>query len=173
MTTTPPSRQWYALMLRSNHERKAHLFCNGNGLETLLPTYRRRSRKHGGPEFTDRPLFPGYLFAHIDLGSSEKTSLLRAPGIVDLVRFSGKASVVPEREIDSVKLLIQPDSGVQPHPFLRDGMKVEVIAGPFTGARGILKHDQPKRKPTFVLSVEMLGRSIGVPIEPEMVDVVV
>ena len=173
MVEEPQSRRWYALKLRSNFEHRAHLFCQGNDVETFLPTYKRRSRKHGGPKVLDRPLFPGYLFAHIDLGSPEKVSLLRAPGAVDLVRFGRTASVIPDREMESVKLLTQPDSGVQPHPFLRDGMKVVVVAGPFAGAQGILKQEEKNRKPTFVVSIEMLGRSIGVPIEPEMIDVII
>ncbi len=169
MEATLPERCWYALRIRSNFERRAHEFCQGHRLETLLPTYRRMSRKHGGPKVIDRPLFPGYLFAHIDVRSPEKVALLNSPGAVELVRFGGRPCTIPEQEIESVRIVARPDSGAQPHPFLRDGMMVQVIVGPFAGAQGILRETDDRRT-TFVVSINLLGRSLGVPIEPEMVE---
>jgi transcription antitermination factor NusG len=166
-----PERRWYALRLRSNFEHKAFLFCSGRGLESLLPTYRRAGRKHGGPELIDRPLFPGYLFSRLDIRLPEKVTALQAPGVVEIVRFGGQAVPIPDREIESVRIVAQPDGGAQPHPYLREGLKVEVVAGPFKGAQGILKRSEGRRKHLFVVSIELLGRSVGVPIAPEMVEV--
>jgi transcription antitermination factor NusG len=168
---TAPERRWYALRLRSNFEHKAFTYCKGRGLETLLPTYRRVSRKHGGPDVIDRPLFPGYLFSRLDIRLPEKVTALEAPGVVEIVRFGGRAVAIPDREIESVRIVAQPDGGAQPHPYLREGLKVEVIAGPFKGAQGILKHSEGRRKHLFVVSIELLGRSVSVPIQPEMVEV--
>ena len=170
MEPAEPERRWFALRLRSNFERKANAFCRGQSIETLLPTYQRRSRKHGGPAVIDRPLFSGYLFARIDVGSPEKVALLHAPGAVELVRFGGPPCAISDGEIESVRIVSQPGSGVEPHPFLREGVAVEVIAGPFAGARGIL-HTAEARKSKFVVSLELLGRSVAVPIEPDMVEI--
>ncbi len=220
MPETPPQQLWYALRLRSNFERKAFSWCRSHGIESLLPTYQRESRRHGGPKMLERPLFPGYLIASIDLrgtatygaepddGESrvaidttdsgalsadvegltlyygadgtgyliasidlrapEKTTLLQAPGAVELVRFGGHSIPISDQEVESVRILCTPTSGVLPHPFLREGMKVEVVSGPFTGARGFLEKKQGRR-PTLVVVLDLFGRAIGVPIEGGMV----
>lgn len=169
----PPvlERRWYALRLRSNFEHKAHQFCSGRGLDSFLPTYKRASKKHGGPKVLDRPLFPGYLFARLDLKLPEKTDFLNAPGVTQIVRFGNRAVPIPDQEIESVRIVAQPGSGAQPHPFLREGMSVRVIAGPFTGATGVITEPRTtKKKVTFVVTIELLGRAVGVPIEPELLE---
>lgn len=164
-----PDRRWYAVRTRANFEHKAQAYCEGRELVTFLPTYRRRSRKHGGPEFLERPLFPGYLFARVDLGLPERVEVLRAPGAVELVRFGAKAAPIPDSEIESVRIVSQPGSGAAPHPFLKEGMRVRVVAGPFAGAEGILVR-AAGRKPRLVVAIELLGRAVGVPIEPESIE---
>jgi transcriptional antiterminator RfaH len=174
MEATIPERRWYALRLRSNFEHKTHGYCQGQGLETFLPTYRRASRKHGGPTVLERPLFPGYLFAHFDLRLPEKTALLQAPGVAQIVRFGNKSVAIPEREIESVRILAQPGSAARPHPFLREGMRVQVVAGPFAGAVGVIAEPLVKKKKiTFVVTIELLGRAVGVALEPELLEPVV
>jgi len=164
-----PGRSWYALRLRSNFERKAQAYCVARGLIHLLPTYKQKSGKHGGPDFVDKPLFPGYLFASIDLMHPERIEILRAPGAVEFVRFGGQPAAIPDGELDSIRIVTRPESGAVPHPFFREGMRVRVVAGPFAGAMGVLE-SRDGRRPTLVVSIEMLGRSVGVPIEPEMVE---
>ncbi len=168
---TAPDRRWYAVRTRSNFEQKAHTYCAGHRLEVFLPTYRRRSRRHGGPEFLDRPLFPGYFFAHVDVRLPERVSVLQAPGTVEFVRFGSRASPIPDHQIESVRIVAKPGSGASPHPYLREGMRVRVVAGSFTGAEGILVKSEQKES-RLVVSIEILGRAVGVPIEPESIELI-
>ena len=169
MSDRKPLRQWFAVRLRSNFEHKAYHYCQGRGLEALLPTYQRASHRHGGPTVIDRPLFPGYFFSRIDVQMPEKVALLQAPGVIELVRFGGQAVPVQEPVIESVKIVTRPGGKARPHPCLRVGLRVVVTAGPFKGAQGILKR-VGERKSILVVSIELLGRAVGVPIEAEMVE---
>jgi len=162
-------RRWYAVRTRSNFEHKAHAYCSDHDLESFLPTYRSRSRRHGGPAYLERPLFPGYFFARVDVRLPERLAVLRAPGTVEFVRFGSRAAAIPDEEIESVRIVSRPGSGAAPHPFLREGMRVRVVAGPFAGAEGILVKTSD-RQAKLVVSIVILGRSVGVPIEPEAIE---
>jgi transcription antitermination factor NusG len=69
---------------------------------------------------------------------------------------------VASEEIDSLKVLLGSREKLDIYPHLQEGMPVRVTKGVFRGALGILqqKHDQQ----VFVVSIELLGRSVAVKI---------
>jgi transcription antitermination factor NusG len=56
----------------------------------------------------------------------------------------------------------------EPHPFLKSGDRVRVIAGPLQGLEGILLRKKSLWK--LVLSVEILQRSVAVEVDALMVE---
>jgi len=161
---------WYVLHLKANHENVAEKYLNGTRIEHFLPRYsvksRRKDRKHA---LVNRPLFPGYVFVRLNLQSEQKTRALRSPGAVKLVGFNtSSASVVPDDVVESLKILVKDGSAVKPHPYLDAGRRVNIMDGPFKGASGFL--DRRGRKNRLVVTLELLGRSVSVPVEEEDVE---
>ena len=67
---------------------------------------------------------------------------------------------VPVEDIESIRIFVNSDRSLYPLPHLQIGSRVQVIAGPLTGAIGILeKEDRKKRR--LVVSVEMMGQSVA------------
>jgi transcription antitermination factor NusG len=158
------TRRWYAVHLRSNQERATGRFLEGRAVEIFLPTYTLRVRRTDRRVEVTRPLFPGYLFAHIDLTAAERVEVLKAPGIVRIVGFGEGPVPVPEEVIRSLGILVGAGQGtVRPHPLVRTGQRVEVTDGPFAGAIGVIARTEG-RKPRLVVEVEFLGRAVAVPI---------
>ena len=50
-----------------------------------------------------------------------------------------------------------------PHPYLKVGRRVRIIAGPPAGFEGILL--RKKNEPRFVLSIDMIQRSVAVDVD--------
>ena len=169
MTDTPRERRWYAVHIKSNQERLTADFLENRRIEHFLPTYTVRSTRRDRKKTLTRPLFTGYLFVHVDYRHAERVEVLKAPGTVRIISFSGNPTPVPDETIESIRILVgKPDHQVSPHPLIQAGRTVRVVDGPFAGALGKLQEAEGK-KPKFVVEIEFLGRAVAVPIRPEQV----
>jgi transcription antitermination factor NusG len=160
---------WYAVHVRSNQERVTAELLTARGVERFFPTYRVASKRVDRRVVLTRPLFTGYLFAHLDLASEQRIIVLRGPGVVRFVGFGDAPTPVPDETIRSLRILVEEGGGVaRPHPLVREGQRVAVVDGCFRGASGVL-HMSAGRPPRLVVEVEFLGRAVAVPISPEQV----
>jgi transcriptional antiterminator RfaH len=161
---------WFAIRVRSNFEKKASSLVAGRtGCPVFYPTYTVRSTRRGLEHEIEKPLFAGYFFVQKDLVHESKNDVLGAAGVVEVVSTGGRPIEVPGDVIESLTILDARRDLVRPHPFLREGMTVAVRSGPFAGARGIIVQGRGK-KPKLVVSMQILGRSVGVLIDPRDVE---
>jgi transcription antitermination factor NusG len=162
------SPSWYALHVRSRHEKRVAERLSSLSLQTFLPLHRsRHTWKNGVHADVDLPLFPCYLFAKASI--YDRLRLLQHPGVLGFAASSAQPTVIPEEEIARLKAATE-SLRAEPHPYLNSGDAVRIVAGPLTGMRGILT--RRKHEYRVVLSVEAIMRSIVVEvgefdIEPE------
>jgi len=159
---------WFAVYTKHQHEKSAAALLEKKGIERFLPLYRAVHRWKDRNQQVDLPLFPCYLFVKADL--SRKLDVLQTAGIRWFVENTGHACPVPEVEIEALRKVCASGVRVEPHPFLRQGDTVRLIAGPLLGVEGILA--QVKNEHRIVLSVELLKRSIAAEVDLAMVELV-
>jgi transcription termination/antitermination protein NusG len=153
---------WYVLRTRSRHEKTVRDQLVRRDVETFLPIAERWSRWKDRRKKVAFPLFPGYCFARFAL--VDRLRVLNVVGVADLVGISGRPEPVPEAEIEAVQRLASTTLQYDPHPFLTEGMDVEVVRGPLTGVRGkLLRKDRVTR---LVLSVTLIRQAAVVEIHP-------
>jgi transcription termination/antitermination protein NusG len=151
---------WYALHIRSRHEKRVAERLISYSLETFLPLHRsRHTWKNGVHVDIDLPLFPCYLFARASI--HDRLPLLRHPGVLGFAGSSTKPSIIPDEEI-SVLRTVTENLKAEPHPYLNSGDAVRIVAGPLTGMAGILS--RRKHQYRVVLSIEAIMRSIVVEV---------
>jgi transcriptional antiterminator RfaH len=161
--------RWYAVHVRSNQERTTAAFLADREVELFFPTYRVISKRQDRRATVTKPLFAGYLFVHLNLGSPAKIEVLKAPGTVRIVGFGKAPTPVSDDTISSLRILVgNGDDRVRPHPLVKAGQRVEVNDGPFSGATGVLCEGE-KDKEKFVVEIQFLGRAVSVPITKEQV----
>jgi transcription antitermination factor NusG len=152
---------WYALRTRSRHEKRAHLQLEAAGVEVFLPLIRRWRQWKDRRKLVDFPLFPGYCFARF--GSDRRVTVLRAPGVVQIVGDRGGPVPIPEVEIAGIQRLVTSTLPFDPHPYLDVGMRVEVIRGPLAGLTGILLRKGGRAR--FVISVNLIQQAAAVELD--------
>jgi transcription antitermination factor NusG len=161
-TSLPPDQtlNWYALHIRSRHEKRVAQRLTSQSLETFLPLHRSRNTwKNGVHADVDLPLFPCYLFARAS--AKERIRLLQQPGVLGFAASSARPTVIPDEEM--VKLRTATESlRAEPHPYLNNGDAVRIVAGPLAGMTGILT--RRKQEYRVVLSIEAIMRSIVVEV---------
>jgi transcription antitermination factor NusG len=156
-----PQALWHALHTKHQHEKNVTDILAEKGFEVFCPTYAEVHRWKDRRKEVTIPLFSGYLF--FADGLHRRIDLLSTPGVCAIVSFGNTPAIVPEEEINAIRLAAASSQRVEPHPFLQEGQKVRVKSGPLSGIEGILQ----RRKDTFrlVLSVQLLGRSVAVQVE--------
>src|SRR5215831_11456460 len=157
--------RWYALYVRSRHERVVEVGLKGKGYAAFSPFYRTKRKRVDRVAEIDVPLFPGYVFCSFD--PAKRLPVLTTPGIVGIVGPGNRPEPVDDTEIASIRTLALSGQPVQPWPFLRSGQHVRLQAGPLVGAEGIFV--RVKDEYHLVVSVTLLQRSVSVMVEKEFV----
>jgi transcription antitermination factor NusG len=151
---------WYALHIRSRHEKRVAEHLISQSMETFLPLHRSRNTwKNGVHADVDLPLFPCYLFARASL--HDRIRLLKHPGVLGLAASSARPTVIPDEEISILRAATK-NLKAEPHPYLNSGDVVRIVSGPFVGMTGILT--RRKQEYRVVLSIETIMRSIVVEV---------
>jgi transcription antitermination factor NusG len=160
---------WYALYCRSHCEQLVYDQLVVKGFAAFLPKMEVWSRRGGVRHRIAVPMFPGYLFLHRAMDKLGFIEVCKARGLVRILgeRWD-RLSIVPEPEIDAIKLVLGARLPVLPHPYLREGQRVRITQGPLAGVEGILVEIMPN-KGLLVLSIELLRRSIAVEIDATLV----
>lgn len=165
-TASVSSEPWFAIYTRHQHEKTIAQVLTAKGLQVFLPLYNSTRRWKDRSVQLSLPLFPCYLFLR---GMVERRlQVVTTPGIVSILSVNGEPAVIPESEIEAVRKAIELGNRVEPHPFLRTGDRVRVIAGPLQGVEGILI--RKKNLYRLVLSVELLERSAAVEVDVSSVE---
>lgn len=152
---------WYALRTKSRHEKLVRDQLDKQGIEPLLPTVKRLSQWKDRKKEIEVPLFSGYCF--VRFSQHEKTPVQKVMGVVEIVGSGSRPEPIPEQEIDALRRLMTSVLPYDPHPYLHEGMRVEVVRGPLQGARGILLRKEKRHR--LVIGVRVIQQAAAVEID--------
>lgn len=158
-----PALSWYAVYVRSRHEKVVEGALQGKGYSAFSPAYRVRRKHSDRTVDVDVPLFPGYVFCQFDV--ARRLPILTTPGVVFVVSTGDTPQAVEAHEIASLQTIVASGRAVQPWPFLKEGQRVRVQAGPLSGALGTLV--RIKNDTRLIVSVTLLQRSVAVEIDQD------
>ena len=157
--------RWYALHVRSRHEKTVENSLKHKGYTVFSPSYITRRKRVDRIAEIEVALFPGYVFCQFD--ANKRLPILMTPGVVGVVGRGNRAEPVDETEIASIRTIALAGRPVQPWPFLRMGQRIRLQAGPLTGAEGIFL--RVKDEYHLVVSITLLQRAVSVVIEKDAV----
>jgi transcription antitermination factor NusG len=152
---------WYAVQTSARHEKRVHQRFVERSVESFLPLYETINRWKDRKVRVQLPLFPGYLFVHLDIAN--RLNVLQVAGVARFVNFGGMAIPVPAVDIESLRAGLIGGLRVEPHPYLKVGRRARVKSGPLQGMIGILL--RKKNLERFIISLDMIQRSISVEID--------
>ena len=162
--TVRTDERWFVLRTKSRQEKIVATDINAIGARHYLPLV-RRARYYGRRKtYVDLPLFPGYVFL---LGDVEQAYWLdrrqRLSGIIDV--FDQETL---EGELRNIRTALSEKASLNPHPYLREGIRVEVRSGPFRGIQGVVA--QVKKNDRLVLQVSSFGGAVSLEIDGALLE---
>jgi transcription antitermination factor NusG len=159
--TSEQAPQWYAVRTRSRHEKRVREQLAARGIEPFLPLVERWRQWKDRRKQVAFPLFPGYCFARFP--QSMRLAVLTAQGVVEILGNHAGPIPVPESEIEAVRRLVESTLPYDPHPYLQEGMRVEVIRGPLAGVRGVLIRKGARAR--LVIGVTLIHQAASVELD--------
>ena len=159
-TNQTNSPRWYALRTKSRHEKLVLDQLDKQGIEPLLPTVKRLSQWKDRRKEVEVPLFSGYCF--VRFGQEAKLPVQKVTGVVEIVGSGNRPEPIPDDEIDALRRLMTSVLPYDPHPYLHEGMKVEVVRGPLQGVHGILLRKEKRHR--LVIGVHLIQQAAAVEI---------
>ena len=160
---TNPEEAWFALRVRSRHEKIVATMVHNKGFQEFLPLYPSRRRWSDRLKSVELPLFPGYVFCR--LNPVYRLPLLKIPGVQHFVGIGKVPAPIEHSEIASIRMAAQSGLPMEPCSFQPIGQRVLIEDGPLAGIEGVLVGTPERGR--VVVSVTLLKRSAAVAIEPQ------
>jgi transcription antitermination factor NusG len=158
--------RWFAVHTRHHHEKTVAALLVAKGFQVFFPKYEATRRWADRWKRLTLPLFPGYLFFANEI--DRRLQLLCTPGVQSIVQTGSVPAPIPNEEIQQIRRLLDSSLPVEPHPFLKEGDRVRINAGPLAGLEGLLSRKKDGLR--LVLSVQLLGRSAAVSVDARIVE---
>ncbi|MCK6555401.1 hypothetical protein L6Q96_12610 [Candidatus Binatia bacterium] len=152
--------QWFVISTKTRREEYAQDQLRRRGVETFLPRIVEPARLADRSNIV--PLFPGYLFARLDL-TTQYFHVVWTPGVRKLIGFGDVPCPVDDAAVDFLRARVGAEGVLRPASLLREGDVVRVRRGPFEGLVGIIEHPGCGRGRVRVL-MELLRRQTRVEV---------
>ena len=161
----PASESWHALWTHSHCEQLVRDQLLRAGYHAFLPTVDVWSRRRGIRRLIDVPMFPGYLFLRHAIDKKSYCEVSRVRGVVRVLgeRWDCLARI-PDEEMEAIEAVAMAREPVLPYPYLKEGQRARIVAGPLAGLEGILVKSRLDRG-LLVLSVHLLQRSVAMSVD--------
>jgi len=165
----PEPQVWFALQTRYRFEKKVAAHLSSKGMEVFLPLRTENREWSDRQKLVSVPLFPGYAFVRSARSVALRLLVLQTPGVMGFVSFAGTAAIIPQKQIEDLRLLLAQSVPFSLYPFLRAGQRVRIRGGCLDGVEGLLtQRDRGK----LVISIESIQRSLAIEIRGYEVDLI-
>lgn len=157
-------KRWYLVYAKPRQERVAQTNLERQGYPVYLPLARQARRRHGRTLSTIAPLFPRYLFVHLDREIDNWAPIRSTLGVVSLVRFGQLPAPVPDELVQFLRGREDPEGlHVLTVDEYKSGARVRITAGGMAGYEGIFV--APSSRQRVVVLLDILGKQTRTVIE--------
>lgn len=166
LNTLPTEGDWYVLHTRSRQEKALAQDLARLDISHFLPLF-AHMRLYGRRKVTvEEPLFAGYVFLRGTLDQAyEADRTKRIAGILNVPNQAGL-----DWELRNLALALSQRIPLDPYPYLKEGVRVEVRTGPLRGLQGFV--EKRKSWDRLAIQVEMLGQAVSVELHGAQVDAI-
>lgn len=154
-------RAWYLVQCKPGETQRALENLENQCYECYLPMIgveRIRNRKR---RVMDEPLFPGYLFIHLDQWEDNWQPIRSTRGVSRLVAFGGLPLSVDQELIDLLKQRCIQQAIVE---ALKPGERVMVTEGPFSGLNAVFEAYDGEERVMILLNILHAQQRLSLPI---------
>jgi len=151
------NKGWYLVCTKARHEAIASLNLQRQGFHTYFPLLRLHKRRRYLYQVVTEPLFPHYIFIHLNVEINDWSKIRSTRGCVSLVRFGSFPARVPDALVEQLKreetLRFSEGHQVANLPYFKPGDHVRVVDGILADYEGIVEMRNSCDRITLLLAI--------------------
>lgn len=158
-------RQWHVVMTKPRQEHVALDNLQRQGFDAWLPLARESRALGARGSARVVPLFPRYLFVHVDPASQNIAPIRSTLGCCGVLRFGLQLAVMPEAAVSTLRQRCD-DHGCIPLPvdeLPQCGQVVRVVEGPFAGFNAVFQAENGQDRVVVLLEWLGVARAVQLP----------
>jgi len=164
--------QWYAIQVYSGSEqsvkRGIEQLVIDHGIEEkveriVVPTEEVIEVKNGEKKITERVLYSGYAFAHIDLDTDLWHKIQSLPRVSRFIGEQKTPTALTESDVKNILDKMEQKSAPRPKVDFETGEMVRIVDGSFSNFTGMVE-EYDLNHGTLKLNVSIFGRNTPVEI---------
>ena len=173
--------KWYAIQTYAGSEMSvkraienifAQLGVEDRLQEVVVPTEDVIEVKNGEKKISERCLYPGYVFANIDLDMNIWHKIQSLPKVSRFIGESKKPTPLTDNDINLILEKARTKSAPKPKISFDIGESVRITDGPFANFTGVVE-EYDMIHGTLKLNVSIFGRSTPVEITYSQVEKII
>ena len=141
---------WYAVNTKAHSEPLAELNVQRLGVETFYPQMKQRKVIRRKLQTRVGPLFPGYLFARLDVGRHYR-AVSYAGGVRKIVACGSAPTVVDDVLIEAIKARTQNRDVIVLPSVFTPGQVVRIEEGPLCGLEAVFEREMADHQRVVLL----------------------
>lgn len=154
--------RWFVLHTKSRQEKRLSEDLLARGIAHFLPLV-PAARYYGRRKaIIAEPLFPGYVFMRGAVESAYEAD--RTGRLANILPVADQAKLT--WELENLAMALSREVPLDAYPSLKEGVKVEVKAGPLKGLQGWVEARKAWNR--LILEVKMLGRAVSLDVESSL-----
>lgn len=174
------AHEWYAIQTHSGSElsvkraleRLKDEMESDHIQEVLVPTEDLIEVKKGKKTIIEKPLYPAYCFAKIDLDTALWHRIQSMPKVGRFIGESKRPTPVPKKDIEKILEKVHNRAAAKPKISFDEGEMLRIKEGPFANFNGMVE-DFDMASGMLKLNVLIFGRNTPVEISYTQVERVV
>ena len=156
---------WFALFVRTKHERTIEKTLIEKGYETYVPCRAVERKWADRTKAAQVPLFPNYVFCRFN--PADRFPVVSTPEVYSVVGAGRMPTAIPDEEIDGIRRIILSATSMTSMSSLEPGEPVVVVSGPLSGLRGSVIRVRNEWR--LVVMISLLQRGVATEISREHV----
>jgi transcription termination/antitermination protein NusG len=156
--------QWVVLHTKSRQEKILADDLKVLGIACFLPLIKQVRFYGNRKAMVETPLFPGYVFLRGTMDQAYEAD--RTKRVARIITVADQKQI--EWELGNLHLALSGGAPLEPYPYLKKGVRVEVRSGPFRGLQGVIEDRLNAQR--LILQVDMLGRAVSLEIDGALLE---
>lgn len=142
-------RSWYVVQCKAKESFRAAENLQNQGFEVFHPFIVVEKLRAGKLKLVEEPLFPYYLFIHLNNVTDNWRPIRSTRGVLKLLAFGNMPINIADDLIEQLKQRIQPTPD---QPF-KAGDQVRIEGGPFKGLKAIFASQHGDERVILLLNL--------------------
>jgi transcription antitermination factor NusG len=161
---TAADGDWFVLHTRSRQEKAVAADLQAMRIAFFLPLV-KTVRYYGRRKVAVRlPLFPGYVFLRGSVDQAYEAD--RTGRLANVIRVQDQHTL--DSQLIQIHRALDCGAELDPHPYLYEGLWVEVRSGPLKGIQGVI--EQRTKNNRLILQIQALGQASSLEIDAALLD---